>query len=526
MNPNSIAPRADYENYTPLARWIVLAAVVLGAILEILDTTIVSTAIPQMQGNLGATLDEIGWVSTGYIVANVVILPLTGYLSGRFGRRKYLAASMAFFTFASMMCGFSASLWGLVFWRVMQGAGGAALISTAQATLISIFPPKQINMVQGIFGLAIMVAPTTGPTIGGYITDQFSWPWAFFVNLPLGILGVILVLTFLKDNPNQKAPAGIDLIGIGLLAVGLASLQTVLEKGNRESWFESPLVTGLSILAALSLGGFVWWEWRHPFPAVNLRILKNRAFAAGWAFNFAVGTGLYASVFIFPVFMQSLRGYTAQETGMMLIPRGLATACITIITIRLAGRIQPRVLIGFGCVFFISSMLYMHSITLLSGPDQMLWPMIIAGAGLGMLVVPTASATLGSLAPQEVPAGAGLFNLMRQLGGSVGIAASSTLIDHYSQQSRAALVEHINPFNPVFQQRLAQMTSFLQSQGDTAAVAQQRAMAMIDRMVAGQALLIAFEKVYFLLAMVFVLAFPLLLGFKKVKAAGGAGGAH
>lgn len=516
MNTSAVA-RPDYENYSVLSRWIVLAAVVLGAILEILDTTIVSTAVPQMQGNLGATLDEIGWVSTGYIVANVIILPLTGWCSARFGRRQYLAASMAFFTFASLMCGVSGSLWGLVFWRIMQGAGGAALISTAQATLLSIFPPKQHNMVQGIFGMSIMVAPTLGPTIGGYITDNYSWPWAFFVNVPLGIIGVMLVLTYLKDDENQRAPGKVDALGIALLAIGLGCLQTVLEKGNREDWFESSLITVLTLLAVGGLGGFVWWELKTDSPAVNLRILKNRAFTAGWILNFVVGIGLYVSVFIFPVFMQTLRGYTAQETGMQLIPRGLTTAIVTIVSIRLASKIQPRYMLGLGLVLFAIAMLHFHSITLVTGPDQLLWPMIITGAAFGLLIVPLSAATLGSLQPREIPAGAGLFNLMRQLGGSVGIASAATVLDHWGQQARAPMVEAITPLNPAWAMRLESMTRAFQSNGMDSITAHNRAYALMERIIEGQSSAIAFEKAYFALAVLSMLALPLLFLFKNVK---------
>jgi DHA2 family multidrug resistance protein len=519
-------PRPDYENYSVGARWIVLAAVILGAILEILDTTIVSTAIPQMQGNLGATLDEIGWVSTGYIVANVIMLPLTGWFAARFGRRQYLAASMAFFTFASFMCGISGSLWGLVFWRVMQGAGGAALISTAQATLLSIFPPKQHNMVQGLFGLSIMVAPTTGPTIGGWITDQYTWPWAFFVNVPLGIIGVILVLSFLKDNVNVKKPTSVDFFGITLLAVGLGCFQTLLEKGNREDWFESSLICWLAVFATIGMTTFIWWELRAKAPAVNLRILKNTAFAAGWLFNFVIGIGLYTSVFIFPVFMQNLRGYTAQESGMQLIPRGLTTAIVTIVTIRLTAKIQPRYLIATGSLLFVVAMLYFHSVTLTTGPDQLLWPMIISGAALGMLIVPLSVASLGALKPQEVPEGAGLFNLMRQLGGSVGIAVSATLLDHWTSQARAPLSTNLNPYNPAFVQRLADLTQYMQSQGASAGVAHDKALAVLERTLDLQSSLIGFEKAYYALGLVFLFALPLLFFLKKVKPGAGAGGAH
>ena len=516
QNPTATI-RPDYENYTVFTRWIVLAAVVLGAVLEILDTTIVSTAIPQMQGNLGATLDEIGWVSTGYIVANVIILPLTGWCSARFGRRQYLAASMAFFTFASFMCGLSGSLWGLVFWRIMQGAGGAALISTAQATILSIFPPKQHNMVQAIFGLGIMVAPTLGPTIGGYITDYYSWPWAFFVNVPLGIIAMSLVLTFLKDDQNQRAPGKVDAMGIALLAVGLGCLQTVLEKGNREDWFDSSLIVWLTLFALAGLGGFIWWELRVESPAVNLRILKNRAFFAGWALNFIVGIGLYTSVFIFPIFMQSLRGYTAQETGMQLIPRGLTTAIVTIVTIRLTAKIQPRFMLALGSILFAIAMLYFHSITLQTGPDQLLWPMIITGASFGMLIVPLSAVTLGALKPQEIPAGSGLFNLMRQLGGSVGIAASATVLDRWAQEARSPLVGAITPLNPVWAARLTDMTHAFQSSGADATTAQARAYAVMERLIQAQSAAIAFEKAYFALAVLFLAAIPLLFLFKDVK---------
>ncbi len=509
-------PRPDYENYSVTTRWIVLAAVVLGAILEILDTTIVSTAIPQMQGNLGATLDEIGWVSTGYIVANIIVLPLTGWFSAKFGRRRYLAISMAFFTFASFMCGNSSGLWELVFWRIMQGAGGAALISTAQATLLSIFPPKQHNVVQGIFGLAIMVAPTLGPTIGGYIVDQYSWPWAFFVNVPLGVLGVFLVMNYLKDDETVRAPGKIDVIGIAFLALGLGCFQTLLEKGNREDWFASSFIVVLTVLAVVGIAAFIYWELTTDEPAVNLRILKNQAFTAGWLFNFVTGIGLYTSVFIFPVFMQNIAGYTAQETGMQLIPRGLATGIVTLLSIRLTSKIQPKYLLGVGSSLFAIGMLYFHSITPETSSADLLWPMIITGAGLGMLITPLSVATLGALKPQEVPEGAGLFNLMRQLGGSIGIAVSATLLDHWAQQARAPLVDQINPLNPVWAQRLADMTRTFQAQGADAATAHDQAYAIMDRILQAQSMTIAFEKAYFALAMLFLCAMPLLLLFKKV----------
>jgi DHA2 family multidrug resistance protein len=518
--------QSDYLNYTVFQRWMVFITVILGAILEILDTTIVSTCVPQMQGNLGATLDEIGWVSTGYIVANVIVLPLTGWLSGRFGRRQYLAASMAFFTFSSFMCGRSSSLWELVFWRVMQGLGGAALISTAQAVLFSVFPQKQTNLIQALFGMVLMVAPTVGPTLGGYIADNYNWPWVFFINVPLGTIGVFLTLTFLRDNPLQQVARKVDFIGIILMAVALGCLQTVLEKGNREDWFDSPLIVQLSITSVVALVSFIIWELRNPAPAVNLRILNNKAFLAGWLFNFCVGTALYASVFIFPLWMQNLRGYTAQETGMNLIPRGLTTAVVALVTVRLTTKVPARLLIGCGAMLNVIAMLYFNRVTLSTGPDQLIWPMIIQGCALGMLVLPTSIVTLGALKPQEVPNGAGLFNLMRQLGGSVGIAVAATLLDHWTQQTRGSLTEHVNPFNPAYQEQARLMEQALQAKGTVPAVAHDQALAVLDRMVQSQASIMAFEMVYFALAMVFIFALPLLIFIKTPKSPSAAADAH
>lgn len=519
--PKTAAPRSDHSDYTPAVRWTILIAVLLGTIMEVLDTSIVNVAIPEMMGNLGATLDQIGWVSTGYIVANVIVLPLTGWLSSRFGRRNYLAGSMILFTIASIFCGTSRSLNALVFFRILQGAGGAALLSTAQATLREIFPPEQQGAVTGLFSLGVVVAPTLGPTLGGLITDNYSWPWIFFINVPIGIIATALTLLFLRDSKYQNPNASrVDIPGIALLAIGLGCFQTVLEKGNREDWFESGLILGLTVAGTLGLSLFIWWELRAKAPAVDLRILKNRGFTSGIVFAFVLGFGLYGGVFIIPVFLQELRHFNAEQTGLVLLPGGLATAVMAIVNGRLSGKLNPRIPLLFGTVLFIISMFMLHNVTMDTGAEHLLMPLILRGAGLGCLFVPLTLITLDSLAPREIAAGAGLFNLMRQLGGSVGIAFLSTMIDHRTNSHRAYLVENINSYSLAATQRLAQLQQSLMSKGAPLDVARRQAYQILDNTIQGQASLLAFEDAFLMIGIAFVLTTPLILLFKKKKKAG------
>ena len=279
----------------------------LGTLLQVIDSSIVNVSIPQMMGNLGVTLDQIGWVSTAYIMANVIVLPLTGWLSSTFGRKRYLATSIVIFTVSSFFCGTSRTLNALIFFRIIQGVEEPRWPSTAQATLMEIFPPQQLGMVQAIFGVGIMAGPTVGPTLGGWITDNYSWPWIFFINLPVGIVATILVILFLHDSKHKRASAGVDFTGIGLLAMGLGAMQVVLEKGNREDWFDSSMITTLAFVSAIALVAFVLWELHTTHPAVNLRILKNRGFAAGTIFATVQGFGLFGGTFVIPVFLQEAR---------------------------------------------------------------------------------------------------------------------------------------------------------------------------------------------------------------------------
>lgn len=511
-------PIDEFKEYSGATRWIILLALMIGALMQVIDTSIVNVAIPQMMGNLGATLEQIGWVSTGYIISCVIVLPLTGWLSSTFGRKRYLTTSIAIFTAASFLCGASRSLHSLVFFRILQGMGGAALISTAQATMMEIFPPYQLGVVQAIYGLGIMVGPTIGPTLGGWITDNYSWPWIFFINIPIGIVAAILTYMFVHDSKYGKThKGGIDLIGIGFLAIGLGCLQTVLEKGNNEGWFESSLIIWLSICAVFGLVMFVIWELRTPYPAVNLRVLKNRGFAAGTLFATAVGFGLFGGIFIIPVFLQQLRHYTAEQCGWIVFPGAVATAIVMPLIGKIVSKFPARNLVAIGAIGFIISSFAMRTINMDTGPEHLFWPLVLRGASMGFLFVPLTLATLLGLKGKDMADGTGLFNLSRQVGGSAGIAFLSTLVDHRTSFHRAAIVEHISIYSAATTERLNLLVGGLMAKGFPLPVAKQQALTIIDRTVQGQAAVMAFEDAFIVVGVLFILILPLLLLFKAGK---------
>lgn len=484
--------------------------------MQVIDSSIVNVAIPQMMGNLGVTTDQISWVTTGYIIANVILLPLTGWLSARFGRKNFLAASIVLFTVASFFCGTSRTLNALIFFRILQGAGGAALLSTAQATIMEIFPPEQLGMVQAIYGIGVMVGPTVGPTLGGWITDNYSWPWIFFINLPIGIVATILVLMFVHDSKYQKKGVGkVDFIGIALLAMGLGAFQTILEKGNSENWFESALIIKLSIAAAVGLIGFIVWELWCPNPAVNLRVMKNRGLAAGTIFGTAVGFGLYGGIFILPIFLQQVRSYTAQQTGIIMLPGAIATTIVMPIVGKAVSKIPARTMVLWGSIGVVISMIMLSHITLDTGPEQMFWPLIIRGASLGFLFVPLTLATLSGLHGNDIAEATGLFNLSRQVGGSCGIAFLSTYLNHMIAIHRASLAENVSIYNPLAQQRIAALQGFFISKGSSIVTAKQQALTFLDKIVRGQASIKGFEDVFVISAVIFAVAIPLLFLMKK-----------
>jgi DHA2 family multidrug resistance protein len=517
LRPADALARSAYAN-----RYLIAITVTLASIMELLDTSIVNVAIPHMMGNLGATLDQIAWVSTGYIVANVIVLPITGWLSAFFGRRRYFAGSIALFTVASFFCGNAHTLTELVTWRIVQGLGGGALLSTSQAVLYEVFPPEEFGVAMAIFGMGVMVGPTLGPTLGGWLTDTLSWPWIFYINLPFGALAFALTLGLLPDSRYVRKITRIDFLGLALLALGIGTLQTLLERGERLDWFNSRTIVALAVTSATALAAFVWHELRTEHPVVDLRILKSRQLAAGVAFGAALGLCLYATVFVLPVYLQSLLGFSANQTGMVILPGALASAFTMAVTGRMRGRLDSRWLVLAGVAVFTVAMVQMSHFTTESGRADFVWPLILRGVGLGLVFVPLTNLALADLPMARIPEGTGLFNLMRQLGGSVGIALAATQLPRLETLNRAALAANVTSFDPATRERLTGIARSLVAHGTPSALADGKALAVLNVQVGRQALMLSFEQMFLMFSVAFLVALPLLLLMSKGRGVQGA----
>jgi len=511
---SDLKPNVPEEDEPTPFRWLILFGLITAAILEVLDTTIVNVAMPQMAGNLGATTQEIGWVSTGYILSNVIVLPMTAWLSSLFGRKRYLVGSILLFLAASFFCGASRTLPQLVFFRIIQGAGGAALLSTAQATLREIFPREMQGTVQSIYVLGIIVAPTLGPTLGGWITDNYSWPWVFYVNLPIGFLSAFIVASFLSDAKYKVPSLKVDWPGIGLLAVGLGCLQYVLEEGNENDWFEDSAILFLSATAVVALTLLIAWELspKNKQPVVNLHVLKNRDLTTALVLFVALGFGLYGGIFIFPLFAQGILGFTPTVTGMVLMPGGLATGVSAILCGRLLNGkrrlVEPKFLIIAGMSIFVISMWQLGHLTTASGEPDTRMGLILRGFGLGLLFTPINIAAFNSLKGFEIAQGASMLNLTRQIGGSLGIAALSTYLTRTTASHRLALISHLYPQNPYFQQRMYELTMGMQAKGLPPGQAHLAALKIMDFTVQKQAMTMSFNDCFLLIGLSVLIVSP------------------
>jgi len=497
-------------------KWIITITVILASMIELIDTSIVNVALPQMMGNLGATLDQIAWVVTGYVVANVIVIPMTGWFASVFGRRNYFIGSMILFTVASFFCGHATNLWELVIFRFIQGAGGGAMLSTSQAILVETFPKEELGLANALFGLGVVVGPTVGPTLGGWITDNYSWPWIFYVNLPIGIVAVLMASAFIPDAREARQITSVDWAGIGLLVTGIGALQIVLERGEAEDWFAAQYIMVLSVVAVVALAAFIFWELRVEHPVVDLRVLKDRSLAVGTLFTFIMGFGLYASVFIFPVFAQNLLGFDAMQTGLILLPGSLATAVMMPIVGRLLQKgAPPQLLNALGFLsFFAFTWMLSHS-TLDSSRHDFFWPLILRGVGLGLLFVPLTTMALSNLKGKDVASGAGLTNMMRQLGGSFGIALVTTYIQVRSWSHRSTLLSHVSIYDVPVRERIAAMTQGFVAKGASFFEAQRQAYAALEGGVVQQSMLLTYMDAFRMVGIFFLCCIPLLLLFKR-----------
>jgi DHA2 family multidrug resistance protein len=509
-------PQAHEDPYK--YKYIIAIAVTLAAVLELIDTSIVNVAIPHMMGNLGATLDEISWVSTGYIIANVIVIPMSGWLSAYFGRKRYLTGSILLFVAASFMCGAAHSLGALVLWRVVQGLGGGALLSTAQTTLFESFPPEEVGIGQAMFGVGVMVGPTVGPTLGGYIVDNYNWPWIFYINVPLGILAAFMVYTYVHDAAHQARAKTIDFPGILFLAVGVGSLQWMLERGERYDWFDSRFVTTLCVVSVTSFVLLLWRELTTKEPVINFRVFRSRQLTAGVSIAAFLGLALYGSIFVLPVFLQQLHGFTANQTGLVILPGAIASAVTMMWVGRNANWLDARITVTIGALFFMLAMYQLSYLSLDAGRGDLFWPLIWRGVGLGLIFVPLTNATMADLATKDLAQGTGMFNLTRQLGGSLGIAIMATLLSRFTTIAGSTLTQHVTSTDPASLGRVQAITQAMIARGAPATVAHQQALAILEHQISAQASVLAFSRIYMLSGLLLVGSLWLLFFFHTGKA--------
>ncbi len=492
-------------------KWIITITVITASLLELIDTTIVNVSLPTIQGNLGATLEDVAWITTGYAVANVIILPMSGWLGGFFGRKNYFLASIIIFTIASFLCGNATSLSELVIFRIIQGMAGGGLISTSQAILLETWPREQVGTATALFGLGAVVGPTVGPTIGGYITDHASWPWIFYVNIPVGALAAFFTYTFVRETPKEGRDKPIDWWGIALLAIAVGSLQTILEKGESEDWFATPYITVLTATAVIGVLLFIWRELSTDHPIVNFSIMRHRSFSIGMFTSFILGFGLYGSVFVFPIFCQALLGFSAQQTGELLFPGGLFTiGMMPFIGKMLNKGIPAQFMATIGMFLFFVFTHMLSGSTLATGRGDFFWPLAIRGIGMALLFVPLTTLAIADLKGAEIGQGTGLNNMMRQLGGSFGIAALTTIIHIRQGIHRNNLLVNINEYNPAFNQRLQGAIHNFMAHGRSMADATRMAYASIEGTITRQSMLLTYDDAYWLTGLVMLFSIPLL----------------
>ena len=502
-------------------RVIITITAIFCALLEIVDTTIVNVALNDMKGNLGATLNEIGWVITAYAIGNVIVVPMTSWLSAQFGRRNYFAASIMIFTVFSFLCGNANGIWELVFFRFCQGLGGGALLVTSQTIITESYPPEKRGMAQAIYGLGVIIGPTLGPPIGGYIVENFSWPYIFYINIPIGVIATLLTLQFVKSPKyaEKKAAKDVDWAGIAFLAIAVGSLQYVLERGQEDDWFSSKLITGLTVSAFLGFFFFIWRELTAKNPIVELRVLKNGNLRVGTILSFILGFGLYGSTFIIPLYTQSTLGWTAQQAGLLMVPAALTTAfMMPIIGQMLQRGVKQQYLVALGMlIFFLYSFWGYKILTPDTGKDAFFWMLIFRGFGLGMLFIPITTLSLSTLKGQQIGQGAAFTGMMRQLGGSFGVALITTFMASQNMVHRSNLVSQLSSDNPVVQQRVAGLTKGYIAKGMAPDIALKSAYQSLDYMVMKQATVLSYMDVFLYLGVLFLICIPFVLMVKGNK---------
>jgi DHA2 family multidrug resistance protein len=500
---------------TPLKRQLLLITVIAAAIMELIDTSIVNVALNYMSGNLGATLEDTSWVITSYAIANVIIIPMTSFLANNLGRRNYYIGSIILFTVCSFMCGNATGIWELVAFRFLQGLGGGALLSVSATVVYELFPKEKQNVASALFGIGIFIGPTIGPTLGGYITENYSWPWIFYINVPIGIAAAVSCLFLLYEPLRQKARQ-IDWVGIGLLIVGIGSLQIVLERGQTDDWFSAGYITFLTVTAVIALTAFIIWELNIDNPVVNLHILRFRSLSIAAVLTFITGMGMYTSIYLTPVVAQRILGFTPTQSGLLLLPGSIVAVVALIVTGKLLQKgVSPALIVLFGFICFIYFNWSMSRINLETPAFDITLNLIFRAIGMALLTVPLGTLAVSSLEAKDMPQGTALNNMMRQLGGSFGISIINTYVARRIASHRMDLITHITNDNPISIYRVNAYTHLFQQKGFGLLDARQKAMQLIELVVVKQSSFSSYLDGYFLIGFFFVIVLPLLLFVAK-----------
>jgi DHA2 family multidrug resistance protein len=508
--------------------WLITLTVMMAVFMEVLDTSIANIALPHIAGSLSATPEEATWVLTSYLVANAIVLPMTGWLGNYFGRKRVLLTCIMLFTVASVLCGMAWSLPTLVIARILQGFGGGAMVPIAQAIMLESFPPQKRGVAMAAFAQGVVVAPILGPVIGGWITDSYSWRWIFYINLPVGIFAALMAKWVVEDPPYIKRDkkADIDFIGFGLLAVWLATMQIVLDKGQEADWFGADWIRWFTLISIAAFVGFIAWEFSVEHPLVDLRVFKNRNFTVGLILMTSLAAILYGTTAQLPLMMQTLMGYPALQSGYAMAPRGVAAFFTTWCVGRLVGKIRMRWMLIFGFIMLAWSSFILSDINLQVSNMSIIWPSVINGMAISFIFVPLTTVTMSQLAQQQIGNASGLYNLMRNLGGSIGIAFVTTMLARGAQTHQSLMVGHLTATDPAFAEQLAAAKSVLGHQTDPVTATKQ-AYSAVYSLLDQQAHLWAFVDNFYMFGLLALGGVPLVFLFKRIKTVKkAAAGAH
>jgi len=507
--------------------WIVAIAVMFATFMEVLDTTVVNVSLPHIAGNLSATIDESTWVLTSYLVANAIVLPMTGWLARNFGRKRLLMASVSGFTISSLLCGLAPNLPFLVAFRLIQGATGGAMQPLSQAVLLEAFPPHERGKAMGFWGLGIVVAPILGPVLGGWLTDTYSWRWVFYINLPVGIASLVMTQLYVFDpHYLRQEVSKIDYWGIGLLALWIGSLQIALDLGQEHDWFSSRFITTLIVIAVCGVVAFIIREWKAKEPIVDLRVFKDRTYSAGVFLMTTLGFVLYGSLVLLPIMLQTLLGYPSLQAGIAMAPRGMGSMIGMPIVGSLIGKIDSRLLVAIGLVGGAATLIWLGQLNLNAGYWDIFWPQFFQGLGLSALFVPLTTISMDRIAREKMGNATSLFNLMRNLGGSVGIAVTGTMLARQTQAYVNVYGAHVDAYSPAAQQAFEAARAGFLAAGADFTTATQRAYAALFGSVQQQASMVSFVVLFRLLGVIFLFLLPLILVMKRPRSKEAAAGAH